>query len=221
MHAGVSTPECQLIGSDCATIVHMPGEHAELRAAVRGLLAGDDPKRPAFPRSTIVEGTYHPARIREFGPPRWAQFEAVIARYRGDPVLELIAAAAPVLPADPAETEADMIDHHDAEAAELLASIVRGSERRKNAGLEFWSGELRARLERVRRLPLADIVSRLGDACGVPGSALAEAVSRVRAMSKDEQQSVQRAFRERPKLIEAIAFDVQRQRREGTTCESL
>lgn len=218
MHAGVSTSTRQLVGSDTGQIEHVPERDRPLLDAVLGLLASEDEKRPAFPRATILAGDYSPSRITAFGAPRWAALEGVVARYRGGRLLALIVAAAPVRPLVPSEDD-DMIDENDSLAADLLAAIVRGSERRRTAGLEFWGGELRHRIERVRRLPLADMISRLGDDCDVPGNAMAEAMSRLRGLSDEQSEAVRCAFRDRPKLVESLAFEAIRRAREEATCE--
>lgn len=216
MHAGISSATLQVIGADAGPIHHRPADHAPLRAAIVALLSG--PHRMS--RTAIASGTYSPSAITAFGPPQWARHEQVIARHRPSMLLDLLTTCAPVIE-DAAREEETMIPEEDTVATDLLAAIVRGSDRRKSAGLTFWSGELRHRVTRFARQPLPDLVSRLADACETPASAMTQATEILGRLDDAMTTRVERAFRTRGALIVAMTFAALRSAaKEAVSCES-
>jgi len=105
-----------------------------------------------------------------------------------------------------------MIEVEDRRAAELLGALARGSKYRIEHGKEFWAGFFRHRVERFRRLPLAQMVSRLLDELQITASSEGSeaAVSMLKAWNPDEQEAVRLAILNRPSLVVALSYDLRK-----------
>jgi len=199
LRAGISTPRRWAVGSDDGTIVWVPDP--SVPAAVLAL------REIGATKGAILSGHY-PVRLTSEHLPTIERAEAEIEPLRGHPIVDLIVWAAPTIDRSdqrPAE-ESEMIDPLDARAAELIATLVWGSEMRANDGKVFWSGYLLRRLRRFRRLPLATCVSRLIADCRVSAGAASSAVSLLGEMDADQVTETERALRDRTDLIHALAF---------------
>jgi len=209
LHAGISTAAHQVIGADAGAIDHYPDDDRELRAAVRGLLD------LGFTRATIRDGAYHPQSIARAGWSRWQHLEARVSVIRPSALLDLLTTVAPRPPKDatpPLPPEATtVIDPTDDLAAVLLAHLARSSGYRRAHGKEFWAGTLHHRLQGVRTLPLADAVARLLErlecSCSDGAGAVNPAVALLADLDEEQQVAVSRAWRDRPALLVALAYD--------------
>lgn len=199
LRAGISTPECWVVGSDAGPIEWRPD--AAVAAAVVSM------RQIGATKGAILSGHYPPRLVAEHLDTVQCA-ESTIAPLRGHAILDLIVWAAPTIERSdwsPKE-ETQMIDKNDARAAELVGRLVWGSEMRANDGKVFWGGYLLRRLRRFARLPLATCVSRLAGECRVSAQAAGEVVGMLDAMTTDEQSAVESSLRERTDLIHALAF---------------
>lgn len=221
LYAGLSSAARLVIGSDGASIEYVPARDRELLDAVHALLFAPTGVAPLLTREGIRTGVSHPSAVQRFGVALWQKLDAVVARWRPSPLLDLVVSCAPVSTGPREVEEETVIDPVDDQAAEVLALVARSSRYRSEHGKEFWSGFFRHRLERFRRLPLADLVSRLLDACNAsPTSDAALAlVSRLGAIGVEETASIERALRDRPALLVSLAYErVREAREEKTAC---
>jgi len=212
--AGLSSSrEEQAIGSDFGTIYHRVEGHAELRGAVLKLLAGRKGK-PAFARSVIESGSYHPTAVARFGVARWQHLDAVVARHRPSHVLSLICWCAPVEDTGPKEEEEMPISNHDQLAVTLVSELAEASRYRRREGKMFWGGVLRHRIERARNLPLQDAISRLLDwlECETMCPSLRGQLQSAAGWDAETSDGVSEALRKRPALVISLAMDAMKLR---------
>lgn len=203
LHAGVSTADRLMIGSDRSCIAVTSADRP-LADAVLALVAH-------FPRAAVVGGDYHPKAVQSFSAARWAQLDRAVEPYRPSPLLDLLCYCAPKPDAPDTENahEELMIDPAIQTAANLLACIAGASEYRATRGKEFWSGFFRHRVERHKRLPLAECVSRLLDACQSSATAetTREATAWLAQACEGECASVERALRTNTALVVALSYE--------------
>lgn len=220
LYAGLSTPERQAIGSDFGAIPHSPREDRELRAAVLNLLRGEakgDKMTPILSRSSVETGEYHPRAVARFGLTDWQRLESLVARRRPSALLSLLCWCAPVVEAgSPVEVD-DVMDPRDRIAVDLIADLSEASGLRSSDGKGYWGGILRHRLERVRRMPLHDAVSRLMDWLQVSPITPAgkEALGRLKMLTPEQEAEVSEAIQKRPALVVAWAFETIQRRKEN------
>ena len=107
------------------------------------------------------------------------------------------------------EKEVPVIDPADSQAAQILAHVAQASAYRAERGKDFWGGYYRRRVERFRRMPLASCVSRLMDACHTSPAAdsTQDLTKLLGSLSTDETKHIERALRDRPALLVALAYD--------------
>lgn len=207
LRAGVSSAVLVLVGTDDGTVAYRPvADRPAVNAALR-LLGG-------FRRDAVAVGVYSSVQVAAYGVAAFAHDEAVVAAIRGA-LLDLVCALAPKqarrnAPTLPAPGDDAMISLHDTEAAQLLANIAQTCRMRGDDGKRFWGGFYRHRVERFRRLPLPDLVSRLCDAIGVSptSSGFRTALGVLAALDADQQAEIERSIRERPALCVALSFDL-------------
>jgi hypothetical protein len=206
LHAGMSTAERQIWGSDFGPII-LTEAHRDVLLMIEILLVWHR-------RKAILHGVYTAPQIA-----KTAQFEALegsLARYRGQRAFNLLVALAVKTDHPPGEAEA-MLDPTDADAAGLLAHIARASTYRVERGLDFWSGYFRSRIERHAHRHLGELVSRLLDECGCSPAAdgTQEALAFVSAMDAERALAVKQALERRAALMTAEAFRLCRTQREA------
>lgn len=212
LRAGVSSRDLVLVGTDDGTVAYRPAiDRPAVNAALR-LLGG-------FRRDAVASGVYPSSQVAAYGVADHSRDEAAVSPIRG-PLLSLVCALAPKQPprkrshsdmplfAHPGCD--DVISPHDTEAAQLLAHIAQTCRMRGADGKRFWSGFYRHRVERFRRLPLPDLVSRLSDAIGASPTApgLQAALGMLASLDADHQAEIERSIRERPALCVALSFDL-------------
>ena len=208
LRAGISTSERLLVGSDDGTIEYVPRRDAELLDAVRALLAGR-----VLARDAVRSGQYHPAAVAKFGIGRWSGLEEIARARRPSALLDMLTEITPAADdfngATGQKEDATMMLGIDEEAADLLAHLVQASEMRRGDGVRFWGGFFRHRLERFKRLSLSGMVSRLLDECRCPPTApgTRNVLFGIERMGLERQGEIERAIRDRPALIVALAFE--------------
>lgn len=209
LRAGVSTRTRMLIGSDDGQIEYVPERDAWLLDAVSELMASAAPPSSILSREAIRTGRYHPAAVAKFGVEEHARLEALVAPRRPSLLLDLAVHCAPLSPVRTATEDQDVIDPVDDNAARLLGLLASSSKMRRDDGLVFWGGAFRHRVERRRRLPLTDMVSRLMDdlRCAPMEGESRQAIAMVEAATLDEAAAVSRAIQSRPAYLIALAFD--------------
>jgi hypothetical protein len=205
LHARTSTASLLRIGSDHGTIEYVPDRDRELVAAVQSLLYSPAGPAPLLSRRSILSGDYHPSAVGKFGAARLRDLDRVIEPRRGDPLLPLLVASAPVHNDHPEETA--MIDPADQQAARLLACIAASSDHRRRDGKAFWSGFFRHRVERFKDLDLAQFVSRMLDECSCSGQDSVAAARILRDMPEETMRAVRSAISDRPALCVALSYD--------------
>jgi hypothetical protein len=210
-----STKDLILVGHDRETVEYRPEKDRALLDAVHQLLYSPTGTGPLLSRAAIKDGTYHPKSTATFGTAEWASLEATVARYRPSLLLDLVCACAPLFTERARKEEEGVIDNLDMLAAKLLAHIAEGSDMRRNDGKLFWGGFFRHRVERFRRLPLPDLVSRLLGECQVPAMSTAgqAAAKLLQEFDESMQDSVATSIRERPDLVVALVYDLTRKER--------
>lgn len=209
LRAGVSTSERLLVGTDEGTVEYVPARDRWLLDAVHALLASPTGTAPLLSRESIRTGIYHPAATVKYGVAEWTRIEEMVAAARPSPLLDMAVACAPVSGPPATTREDEMISEEDARAAELLAYIAHGSAMRSKDGLLFWSGVFRHRIEQHRRKPLADFVSRMLDAvkCDPVTIGAKNTTAMLEALSPEDVAATEKAVKERPALLVALAFD--------------
>lgn len=209
LRAGVSTAERLLIGTDEATVEYVPARDRWLLDAVHALLASPTGTAPLLSRESIRTGHYHPAATVKYGVAEWSRIEGMVAAARPSPLLDMAVALSPVSGPPPTAKEDEMVSPEDARAAELLAYIAHGSAVRSKDGMMFWSGFFRHRIERFREKPLADFVSRMLDEvkCDPVTIGAKNLTAMLDVMPPEEVAATEKALRERPALLVALAFE--------------
>lgn len=197
LRAGLSTAQRWRAGCDHGTIEWCPDP--SLAASVVSLLTAGASK------GAILAGIYPPRFLSEhLACVRDA--ERVLARVRGQLILDLVVWAAPRADQKARPEEAAMIEPGDRMASDLLADLVWHSELRTEEGIQFWGGYLLRRIHRFARLPLAQCASRLLGECRVGVQGAAQIALRIEDASEEEVRAIETALRERPDLIQALAF---------------
>lgn len=207
LHAGPCDGVVLRVGGDDGTILLDREQHLELANAVVGLLGSPTGVAPILSRDSIRTGDYSAPAVARFGAAEWERLDRVVSNYRPGSLLDLLTDCAPLGPA-PKES-LPVIDPHDERASWVLARLAASSEARRGDGLTFWRGFFRHRLERARRMPLPDLVSRLTDAlrCDVLSDDYRAALEWLSGASAEEAAPVAASIRARPAYLVAIAFD--------------
>lgn len=217
LHAGISTPDEQRWGSDGGTIVTSP-QHRLALVSIEALIA-------YHTRDEVISGRYSAAKIASQGARVWREHESAIASYRGRRCMDLMCAVA----LKPERTQrgsgplfdgGDMIDQIDHEASLLLARIARGSDYRREHGIDFWGYYFRSRIERHNHRPLADRVSRLLDECQCSSTSAdtQDAVAYVASISDEATAQIESSLRTRAGLLVALAYDSIKQEKGASKC---
>lgn len=209
LRAGLSTADRMLVGTDEGTVEYVPARDRWLLDAVHALLASPTGTAPLLSRESIRTGIYHPAATAKFGNAEWARIEEMVAVARPSPLLDMAVALSPVSGPPPTAKEDEMVSPEDERAAELLAHLAHGSAVRSKDGMMFWGGFFRHRIERHRRKPLADFVSRMLDEVGSDPMTIGakNVTAMVESFSAEETSTTEKAIRDRPALLVAIAFE--------------
>lgn len=209
LHARISTHDLLRIGSDHGTIEYRPDRDGALLDAVQSLLYSPTGTAPLLSRRSILAGDYHPSAMSKFGLARLRDLDRIVAPRRGDPLLPLLVACAPVH-SNHQEDNA-MIDPADQQAARLLACIAASSDHRRKDGKAFWSGFFRHRVERFKDLDLAQFISRMLDECSCSGQDAVAAARMLREMPEETMRAVRAALCNRPALCVALSYDAMTQ----------
>jgi hypothetical protein len=208
LSAEPSTPTHLRVGSDTGTIDLRPARERALVAALLTLRRADAKGHAWCSRDAILSGHYSAPAVARAAQ-AWADAEAVVAPHRGSPLLALLVAHAPALPAATPDPDPTMLDPTDQLAADLLGHLARDSGYRVNHGKEFWGGVFARRVQRHAWRPLPTFVARmLADlevAPHAPGAQAALGV--VRDLPDGEARAVMRALGERSPLLVALAYD--------------
>jgi hypothetical protein len=202
LHAGLSSRDRLLVGTDLGQATYSPVRHEPILRAVEDLRSG-------LPTTAILSGCYSSVGVAHFGASAWQARERVIAPWRGDPVLDLLCLVATKPETSPLLETSPMIDPSDAAASRLLYLIAAASSIRATDGKMFWSGFFRHRVQRFATLPLSDAVSRLLDAVHAAPAAEStqEALASLASLSAQEQTDIETALRRRAALCVALAYD--------------
>jgi hypothetical protein len=200
LRAAVSTPDQMEIGGDNGRVTYRPEDHLSVLDAIESLLSG-------FRRDDIRTGNYSAATIAMYGPLRWLDQDAVVARVRPSYLLDFLCAVAtrPESNSSYAKEDLTMIDVDDHRAAEIIALIADCSQRRRSDGIVFWRSELRHRLARYAHLGLRDLVARLlcDLRCDMIGAGRVAAW--LDALPASEISHIERCLHKRGSLVIAIA----------------
>lgn len=207
LRAAISSKDHWLIGSDSTQIEFIPRRDEELVAAIADLLSDTGKGRPSFSRAEIVNGNYKSERIHKFGAGRWQCAETVVARWRGNMLVDFLASVLPVTQG--IVEEEDMVADADLAAAEFLGYIAKASEMRREDGIGFWNGIFRHRVQRFAALDLPECVSRLITElrCDESSHAVQDLVIRLRELDEESQRKVEESIRRRTGLVVALAYD--------------
>lgn len=195
------------VGSDTSTIAVWPERDQPLARAVRALRRANAKGKPYFTRDEIASGAYRVPAIAAYGAAAWAQHESVVAARRGDPVMALYLAHAPVTPME-TERHSDM-DDTDQQAVDLLAALAKSSALRISDGLGFWGSLFVRRVRRHAARALPDFLSRLMADLQIDTQSVGaqQAATLTRAITDTDAAALMQIIRERPELLIALAFD--------------
>ena len=201
LRAEVSVAGRIVVGTDDGPVVYERARHLDMHDAVRELRVG-------FSVDEIVSGKYGSAKVAKYGAARWSALEQRVSAYRPSAVLAMVAALVRKPEAVSASEELPVIDPHDMQAANILASLSAGSKVRQADALRYWSGFLAHRVERRKYLALPQFVSRMMTDLQVSASlpSTGRVLEELRAMSEDTQRQIETSLRERAALITALAF---------------
>lgn len=218
LHAGACTPTRLAVGSDHGTIIVEPNRIVALTAALLALRTSVKDK-PLVSRTEILSGAYSTATITRAGARRWADAEAVIAPYRGTPLLALLVAHCPAVPLDPSQEpfHTMALDQTDHDCLALLDALAGGSQLRVTDGKGFWGGIFARRLQRHAHRPFADFVARCMQDLEVSavGDSAAQLAAIVQGWSAETEAAVMQRIADRAMLLVALTFDARKARKEA------
>lgn len=216
LHVGWCTPDRLVVGSDDGPITIDTLAVAPMIAAVADLrsgpLAGQKPKARVT-RDEILSGAYRPATIAAVGAQRWAVAEQAIAPWRGSPVLRLYVEHTPVRD-DPSSSELPMVDPHDQQIANVLATLAQQSAYRERDPIAFWSHVFLRRIRRHAHRPLPQFLARLmADLEVTPTGDAAQCVhNTLTALDADDQREFMARIADRAPVLTALAYEERKQR---------